>query len=63
MDHATRANDLPLSERIGRIILWPGDAACNALGMKDEDSRAIFRMFVNTSIYAKIGIGIVFALS
>ena len=63
MDHAMRANDLPLSERIWRIILWPGDAACNALAIQDEDSRAIFRMFVNTSIYAKMGMGIVFALS
>ena len=63
MDQATQANEFSLVERIGRIILWPGEAACNALSIEDEDSRAIFRMFVNTSIYAKVSIGIVFALS
>ena len=61
---STIATEKPaLHERVTRIILWPGEAACNALSIQDEDSRTIFRMFVNSSVYAKIGIGLVFALT
>lgn len=52
----------PLSQRLAELVLWPGDAACNLLQINDPDSRMLFRMFINTSIYGKIGVIIIFSI-
>lgn len=39
-----------------KLFLWPGDAACNLLGINDSEGRMLFRMFVNVSVYAKIAV-------
>lgn len=36
-------------------LLLPGEYVCDWLGVKDPDSRMLLRMFVNLSIYGKIG--------
>ena len=41
-------------------VLMPGEYVCNWLGIEDPDSRMLLRMFVNLSIYAKIGGSVAF---
>ncbi|MEM1198495.1 MAG: hypothetical protein AAGI06_04225 [Pseudomonadota bacterium] len=49
----SKGQDLPL-------VLLPGEYVCNWLGVEDPDSRMLLRMFVNLSIYGKIGGSIAF---
>ncbi|MCG8361019.1 MAG: hypothetical protein MI920_36135 [Kiloniellales bacterium] len=37
-------------------VLKPGDVVCDWLGIMDPDSRMLFRLFINLSIYAKISV-------
>lgn len=41
---------------IARILLWPGDAAARVLGIDEPDGYMLFRMFVNLTVYGKVGI-------
>ncbi len=41
-------------------LLLPGEYVCNWLGVEDPDSRMLLRMFVNLSIYGKIGGSVAF---
>lgn len=48
---------------IARLFLWPGEAAGQFLGINDPDSRMLFRMFVNLSVYGKIAVLIGFLIA
>lgn len=50
-------------DRIVWAFLWPGEAACNALSIEDADSRLVFRMFINLTVYAKVAGLLVYMLA
>ena len=43
-------------EGVAAYVLMPGEIICSVLGVNDPDSRLILRMFVNLTIYAKLGL-------
>ncbi len=47
---------------IGNLILKPGDIVCDWLSIHEEDSRMLFRLFINLTIYAKIFAGLAYLL-
>ena len=52
-----------MTMRLMDWMLWPGDAACDYLNIKDPDSRMLLRMFINLTVYAKIAGIVVLALA
>ena len=52
----------PIAQRLAELFLWPGEAVCNLLEVNDQDSRMLLRLFVNTSVYGKIGVVIVLSI-
>jgi hypothetical protein len=38
-----------------RLFLLPGDLACNALGVGMADNRDLFRMLINSLVWAAVG--------
>lgn len=38
------------------VFLLPGELVCNWLNVQDKESRMLLRMFVNLSVYGKIGV-------
>jgi hypothetical protein len=40
---------------IGRMFLFPGDIACNAMGLERNDKGELVRMLVNSLIWIVIG--------
>lgn len=44
-------------------LLSPGDLASDAIGLDDDDSRMIFRMFINTMVWGLVGTVVVLAVS
>jgi len=43
------------------LLMWPANAACNRLGLTDEQERGMVRMLVNTLLWTTIGAGVLFA--
>ena len=43
-------------EGLAAYVLMPGEIICTALGVKEPDSRMLLRMFVNLTVYAKLGL-------
>ena len=41
-------------------LLKPGEVVCDWFGVEDQDSRFLLRLFVNLTIYSKIGGSIAF---
>ena len=41
-------------------ILKPGEVVCDWFGVSDPDSRMLLRLFINLTIYSKIGASIAF---
>ena len=40
---------------IARAFLFPGDYACNAMGLDSDDKRELVRMLVNSLVWIVIG--------
>lgn len=38
-----------------KIILWPGNAVCDALKIEGEDHRLVLRAFINLLVYGILG--------
>ena len=55
MSHLNQAH-IPVSQKIAELFLWPGDAVCNLFKIDDPDSRMLLRMFVNLTVYGKVGV-------
>jgi heme/copper-type cytochrome/quinol oxidase subunit 2 len=47
--HTSTANIL------GRVLLFPGDVACNAMGLQRDDKRDLVRMLVNSLVWIVVG--------
>lgn len=41
------------------IFLWPGNKACDALGMEQAEYRDLVRMLVNSLVWTAVGVIIV----
>lgn len=46
---------MKLFGKIGSLLLWPGNALCDALGVHGEDHRLILRAFTNLLVYGIAG--------
>ena len=56
-------SDASVAENKANHIPWllkPGEIVCNWFGVEDPDSRILLRMFVNLTLYSKIGGSIAF---
>ncbi len=56
-------SDASLAENTPSEVPWilkPGEIVCNWFGVEDPDSRFLLRLFVNLTIYSKIGGSIAF---
>lgn len=40
---------------IETVFLGPGEAVCNAMGVGEENNRDLFRMLVNSFVWATVG--------
>jgi hypothetical protein len=49
------ANYTSTTAAIGRVFLFPGDLACNAMGLQRDDKRELVRMLVNSLIWIVVG--------
>jgi hypothetical protein len=41
---------------IERVFLWPGNLACDALGVGRTGSRELVRMLINSLVWTLIGV-------
>ncbi|MEM8936821.1 MAG: hypothetical protein AAGC77_10480 [Pseudomonadota bacterium] len=41
---------------MGKTLLFPGEYVCDRLGIEDQDSRYLLRMFVNLTVYGKVAL-------
>ena len=50
------------SDKIAKILLWPGEKVCDITGIKGEDHRLILRVYANLVIYGIIGLSIMMVI-
>ncbi len=62
VDQTQRPAQKTLSQTLTDAFLWPGETVCNFLNVEDPDSRMLFRIFVNLSVYGKITLFIALAI-
>lgn len=48
---------------MARLLLFPGDLACTALGLDREDKRELVRMLVNSLVWILAGMLVVAAVA
>ncbi|MBS0530705.1 MAG: hypothetical protein JSS22_15155 [Proteobacteria bacterium] len=50
-----------ISDNVARSLLWPGTAACHALGLdaKGEDYSDLIRMLINSLVWTVAGVIVV----
>jgi len=41
-----------------RALLYPGEFACNAIGLEGDDKRELVRMLVNSLVWIVIGMAV-----
>jgi hypothetical protein len=46
---------LSIGTAVARILLFPGDAACAAIGIASNDKRELVRMLVNSLVWIILG--------
>lgn len=44
-----------LSTAVARLLLWPGDLVCTAIGLEGDDKRELVRMLVNSLVWIVVG--------
>jgi len=49
--------------RLFDVLMYPANAACNALNLVDENERGVVRMLVNALIWTTLGVTVVFLVS
>jgi hypothetical protein len=42
-----------------RVFLWPGNKACDALGVEQSEFRDLVRMLVNSLVWTTLGVVVV----
>ncbi len=40
---------------VARVLLFPGDVACTAIGLDHDDKRELVRMLINSLVWIVIG--------
>ena len=48
---------------VARLLLFPGDVACAAVGVDSEDKRELVRMLVNSLVWILIGMFVAVAVT
>lgn len=43
---------------LARLLLFPGSAACAALGLEHDDKRELVRMLVNSLVWILVGMSV-----
>lgn len=46
-----------------KLLMYPANAACDALDLADENERGVVRMLVNALIWTTLGVTVVFLMS
>lgn len=49
------ANHTSTAAVFSRVFLFPGDVACNAMGLERDDKRELVRMLVNSLVWIVVG--------
>lgn len=48
-------NATTISAALARLLLFPGDLACSALGLERDDKGELVRMLVNSLVWIVLG--------
>ena len=56
-------NSLSIGANAARLFLLPGDLACAALGLDQNDKRELVRMLINSLVWIVVGMLAVVALA
>jgi hypothetical protein len=43
---------------LARLLLFPGDLACSAVGLVQDDKRELVRMLVNSLVWIVVGMAV-----
>ena len=49
---------LSIGHALARLLLFPGDFACAALGLNQDDKRELVRMLVNSLVWIVLGMAV-----
>lgn len=47
---------------LARVLLFPGDLACAAVGLDKDDKRELVRMLVNSLVWILVGMAVAVAV-
>lgn len=53
---------ISIGTALARLFLFPGDFACAALGLDQEDKRELVRMLVNSLVWIVVGMAVAAAV-
>ena len=48
-------NSTSIGTALARVLLFPGDIACSAIGVDRDDKRELVRMLVNSLVWIVVG--------
>jgi hypothetical protein len=48
-------NSTSIGTALARVLLFPGDIACSAIGLDRDDRRELVRMLVNSLVWIVVG--------
>jgi hypothetical protein len=48
-------NSTAIGTALARVLLFPGDIACSAIGLDRDDKRELVRMLVNSLVWIVVG--------
>ncbi|MGH6684415.1 MAG: hypothetical protein ACRECA_10960 [Pseudolabrys sp.] len=51
-------NAISFGSVLARIFLLPGDAACSAISLDNDDKRELVRMLVNSLVWIVVGMAV-----
>jgi hypothetical protein len=53
---------ISIGTALARVLLFPGDIACSALGLDQDDKRELVRMLVNSLVWIVVGMAVAAAV-
>jgi hypothetical protein len=51
-------NAISFGSALARLFLLPGDIACGAIGLDNDDKRELVRMLVNSLVWIVVGMAV-----
>lgn len=48
-------NSTSVGTALARVLLFPGDIACSAIGLDRDDKRELVRMLINSLVWIVVG--------